>query len=246
MGSNDAKAGISKRKQTRYAVSDDCRVRASITIQSSDEASANKDWPGALVDVSTVGAHIQISMAAVAYVGDKCALKLAHGAVKAEVRGVIAHYICSARYSVCGVKFDPFFGGASEKAYQPFFKAIMASATLKGGPVDSDVPGRYREEYLGPGHTKLVVWRDNKPERAPVGFDYTMARYRAVLTDAGPDMLKNKGEVRFKAAPAEGIDPATPLSDAQVAEARWEFSLAASNLPKTIPPDLRRFLRLLS
>jgi len=38
-----------------------------------------------------------------------------------------------------------------------------------------------------------------------------------------------------------------PSSDrSQVAEARWEFSLGASNLPKIIPPDIRKFLRLVS
>ncbi len=245
MGSNDAKTKESQRKQTRYAVSEDCRIRASISVRSSDAASANKDWPGTLVDVSSGGAHIQISMAAVAYIGDSCVLTLAHGGVKTPVRGSLAHYICSARYSVCGVKFD-FHSTGADVAYQPYFKAIVASATLKGGPTDSDSPGRYREEYHGPGHTKLVVWRDNKPERALVGFDYTMARYAAALATAGTDMLKNKAEVRFRAAPTEKGGTGMQLSQAQEAEARWEFSLAASNLPEAIAPDLRKFLRLVS
>ena len=30
------------------------------------------------------------------------------------------------------------------------------------------------------------------------------------------------------------------------AAARWEFSIAASNLPKAIAPDIRRLLRLVS
>ena len=241
MSSNDAKTKESERKQTRYAVSDDCRLRASIMIRSSEADSASKDWPGTLVDMSASGAHIQISMAAVAYKGDSCVLKLAHGGVKTEMRGTLAHYICSARYSVCGVKFDY----ASAQELQPYLKAIVASATLKAGEAAVE-SGRYREEYRGPGQTKLVVWRDNKPERALVGFDYTMGRYGAVLTAAGPDMLKNKAEVRFKAAPTEKGDTGAPLSQAQEAEARWEFSLAASNLPAAIAPDIRKFLRLVS
>jgi len=245
MGANDAKAKESQRKQTRYAVSEDCRIRASIRVRSSDAASANKDWPGTLVDMSAGGAHIQISLGAVAYIGDSCVLKLAHGVVKTELRGILAHYVCSSRHSVCGVKFDAFSEGW-DAAYQLFLKAVVASATLKGGPTDSDSPGRYREEYLGPGHAKLVVWRDNKPERALVGFDYTMARYAAALAMAGADMFKNKEEVGFRRAPTERGDTGAPLSPAQEAEARWEFSLAASNLPKTIPPDLRRFMRLVS
>lgn len=242
MGSNDSQTGESKRKQTRYAISEDCRIRASIRIKSSDEASANKDWPGTLVDMSASGAHIQISMAAVAYKGDSCVLKLAHGTVKIEMRATLAHYICSARYSVCGVKFD--YTSADE--LQPLLKAIIASSPLKGGATDSDRPGHYREEYKGPGFTKLVVYRDNKPERTVVAFDYVMGRYRAELTGAGADMMENKKQVRFRAAPTERGEPAAALTAGQEAEARWEFSVAASNLPKTLPPELRRFLKLVS
>ncbi len=245
MGSEDAKAGISKRTQTRYTVSEDCRIRASITIRSSDASSANKEWPGTLVDLSSAGAHIQISMAAVAFTGNTCVLKLVHGGVKLELRGILAHYICSARYSVCGVKFDGFVAGW-DKAYQPFLKAVIASTTLKGGPTDSDVPTQYREEYKGAGHARLVVRRNNKPERTIVGFNYTMARYAAVLTGAGADLFENKKLVAFTAAPAEGGDSGGALTAAQEAEARWEFSLAASNLPAAIPADLRKFLRLVS
>lgn len=239
MSSTDAKAGESKRKHVRYAVSEDCRVKASIRLRSSDEATASKDWPGTLVDVSAAGAHIQISLAAVAYQGDSCVLKLAHGGRKLEIRGILAHYVCAARYSVCGVRFDLAFAGA-DKAYEPFLKAVVASSTLKPGETGTE-PGRYREEYTGPGHTKLVVWRDNKPERTVVAFDYAMARYGAALNGAGPDMFKNKEQVGFRAVPGGG-----GLTKEQEAEARWEFSLAASNLPQTIPPDIRRFLRLVS
>ena len=245
MASNDSKTGESKRRHVRYPVSDDCRVRGSIRSRSSDAASANKEWPGTIVDLSAGGAHIQISLGAVAFMGDSCVLTLSHGGLKVELRGVLAHYVCSARYSVCGVKFDSFTDGW-DQTYQPFYKAIVASTTLKGGPTESDQPGRYREEYAGAGHSKLVVWRDNKPERTIVAFDFVMARFGAMLASADADMFKTKQQVRFKAAPAAGTSSDRPLADSQVAEARWEFSLAASNLPKTIPADVRRFLRLMS
>jgi len=244
MSSDDPKAKESKRKQVRYAVSDDCRLKASIKLRSADAATAAKDWVGTLVDVSAEGAHIQISMGAVAYINDGCVLKLSHGATKLDLRGTLAHYVCSARHSVCGVKFDFSFGG-SEQAYEPFFKTIVASATLKGGPVDSEVPLQYKEEYRGPGHARLVLWRNNKPERAFVGFEYTMVRYTAVLANAGPDLFKNKESVTFKAVPKEGA-AGVPLTPAEEKDARWEFSLAASNLPKAIAPDVRKFLRLMS
>jgi hypothetical protein len=241
MSSDDAKANESKRKHVRYAVSDDCRVRASIMVRSSDAATATKDWTGTLVDVSADGAHIQISLGAVAYKGDSCILKLAHAGVKAEVRGMLAHYICSARHSVCGVSFDYSFSG-SEEAYQPFFQALVASSALVAGPTVAESTKRHREEYAGPAAAKLVVWREEPGGGGTIlGFDYTMARYGAALASAGADMFKNKEQVRFK-----GIAGGQALSKAQEAEARWEFSLAASNLPKTIAPDIRRLLRLVS
>ncbi|MBI2496998.1 MAG: PilZ domain-containing protein [Opitutae bacterium] len=245
MGSNDTKTRESQRKQTRYAVSEDCRIRASIRVRSSDAASSNKDWSGTLVDMSAGGAHIQISLGAVAYKGDTCTLKLAHGGVQTELRGILAHYVCSTRHSVCGVKFDDFSEGW-DRAYQLFLKAVAASTTLKGGAAGSDAPGRYREEYTGLGHAKLVVWRDDTPERALVGFDYAMARYGAALTTVGPDMLKNKEQVRLYVVASGGGDAGIQLVRSQEMDARWEFSLAASNLPKALAPDLRRFLRLVS
>lgn len=241
MSTDEIKTKESQRKEVRYAVSDDCRVRASIRLRSSDESSANKEWPGTLVDLSAKGAHIQISLGAVAYINNSCVLTLSHSGIKTELRGILAHYVCSARHSVCGVLFDSSYSGA-DKTYQPFFKAIVASAALTAGQAGTESPGRHREEYRGPGHAKLVVWRD-KLGGTLTGFDYTMARFDASLTGAGADMFKNKEQVRFKAAEgSEGIG----LSRAQEVEARWEFSLAASNLPKAIAPDIRRLLRLVS
>lgn len=241
MSSEDTKTRESKRKQVRYAVSEDCRLKAAILIRSSDSATASKEWTGTLVDLSAGGAHVQVSLAAVAYEGDSCVLKLSHGGRKVEIRGILAHYICSARYSVSGVRFDLSFSGA-DKALEPYLKAIVASSTLKPGDTGTE-PERYREEYNGPGNTKLTVWRNNKPERAVVAFDYAMARYAAALSGAGLDMFKNKERVGFRALEGGGT---VPLTSEQTLDARWEFSLAASNLPKTVPPDIRKFLRLVS
>jgi len=242
MSSDHTTPNESQRKQVRYAVSDDCRLRASIKVRSSDEATASKEWPGTLVDMSTGGAHIQISLGAVAYIGDSCVLTLTHFGMKTEMGGTLAHYVCSSRHSVCGVRFDFSYGG-SDKAYQRILKAIIASSGLTAGPAGTDSSGRHREEYPGADHAKLVVWRD-KPGGTLTGFDFTMARYGAVLAKAGADMFENKAQVHFKSA--EGGDTGMALSRAQEGEARWEFSLAASNLPQTIAPDIRRLLRLVS
>ncbi len=246
MSSNDPKAKESKRKQVRYAVSDDCRVKASIKLRSADEATASKEWPGTLVDVSAEGAHIQISLGAIAYTGDSCVLNLSHSGLKTELRGSLAHYVCSARTSLCGVKFDFSFAG-SDKGYQPFLNALIASSALTAGQAGNESAGRYREEFKGPGAAKLVVWRTEAGGGATIlGFDYSIARYGAKLASAGADMFKNKGDVKFYAVASGGGDAGISLTKTQELDARWEFSLAASNLPKAIAPDIRRLLRLVS
>jgi len=216
MYSDNAKAKGSQRKEVRYSVSDDCRLRATIRLRSSDEASANKEWPGTLVDMSASGAHIQISLGAVAGIGDGCLLTLSYGGMKVELWGSLAHYICSARYSVCGVKFDTFSNGW-DRAYRPFFKAIVASAALTAGPAGAESLGRYREEYRGPDQAMLVVWRD-KQGGTLTDFDYAMGRFGAALTAAGADMIKNKEKVLFRAVGSG--DTGMALSRAQEAEAR--------------------------
>ncbi|MEJ1972151.1 MAG: hypothetical protein WDM96_06680 [Lacunisphaera sp.] len=68
-----------------------------------------------------------------------------------------------------------------------------------------------------------MVWRD-KPDGTLLAFDYTMARYGALLATAGADMFKNKEQVRFRAVAVDGSDAGIPLSRVQEVEARWEFS----------------------
>lgn len=242
MSSDDPKPRVSRRKQPRYAVSDDCRLRASILLRSSDPATANKEWSGTLVNLSPAGAHIQISLGAVAYTGDSCVLKLSHGGLKTELRGNLIHYVCSARYSVCGMKYDDSFG-APDQTYELILKTIAASSELVAGPTSKESAGRHREEYTGVADAKLVVWREEAGAGATIlGFEYRIARYTAFLKEVGADMFKNKEGVRFRAA----TGPDAPLAKPQELDARWEFSLAASNLPKNIAPDIRRLLRLVS
>jgi len=246
MSSNDPKAKESKRKQVRYAVSDDCRLKASIKLRSADQDTANKEWPGTVVDMSAEGAHIQISLGAVAYTGDSCVLNLSLGGLKAELRGSLAHYVCSARTSMCGVKFDFSYAG-SDKGYQSFYNAIVASSGLTAGQAGNESAGRYREEFRGPGAAKLTVWRNEAGAGATIlGFDYAIARYGARLAAAGADMFKNKEGVKFYPVAPGGGDAGGSLTKTQELDARWEFSLAASNLPKAVAPDIRRLLRLVS
>jgi len=247
MSFSEAKPRENRRRRPRYAVSDNCRLRAALTLWSESaggSAGAKKDWSGTLVDLSATGAHIQISLAAVAYPGNNCVLKLGSGAVKIEIPGFIAHYVCAARYSVCGVSFDFAYPGV-EKAYQRIFEVIVASAMLTAGPAGADAAGRHREAYDGANSARLLVWRD-RIGGAVTGFDFTMSRYSAVLPEVEGDTARIKESVRFKPTSSTGGDTPSFLSRTQEADARWEFAIAASNLPAAVPADLRKFFLALA
>jgi hypothetical protein len=245
MSTSETKPRENRRKKTRYAVSEDCRLRSALTLWGEGSGGAKKDWPGTLVDLSSNGAHVQISLAAVAYPGDNCRLKLGFGATKIEIPGVLAHYVCAARHSVCGMSFDFSYPGV-EKAYQRIFEVVVASASLTAGPAGTDAMGRHREEYRGANSARLLVWRE-KLGGAVTGFEYIMSGYAAVLPEVEGDAARMKELIRFKpVSPADASDSPSFLSKAQEADARWEFAIAASNLPAAVPADLRKFFLALA
>lgn len=235
--SPEAGSSNSRRKKPRYAVSPDFRLNAVLALCGEGTGSSSgvwKDWPATLVDLSASGAHVQINLAALAYPDNPCRLKLSKGAFKLEVPGIVAHYVCSARYSVCGLKFDFSYGGA-EKAYRRVFDPVMVSASLVAGESGTDGSGRILESYPGKEIGKLTVWRD-QTDKTLVGFDFELGRFRVDATNLGGDATSVRSAMRFKQASGES------LTTAEEAEAKLTFSVAASNLPKAVPADVRKFL----
>lgn len=243
---DEPKDGKELRRKTRFAVSDDCVLSANLTLWNAADGSggARKSWPATLVDASSNGAHVHLSLAAVATPGDSCILKVGYGRNKIEVRGTLAHYVCAARYSMCGLSFDFSYGG-SERAYQRIYEVIVASASLAPSSAGGGSGGQVKEEYRGEKSALLQVWR-NRAGGPVSSFDYAMCRFEAFLPDADGDAKRLKEMVRFRSIGSGGsADAPTMLSGSDEAEARWEFAVAASNLPESVPVDVRKFFRAL-
>jgi len=230
--------GANRRKKTRFAVSPDFRMKVMLAL--SGEGGTWKDWSGTLVDLSATGAHVVVSLAAVAFPENPCKVKLSFGTFKLDIPGTVAHYVCDARYSTCGVQFD-FSNASVEKMYGRVLEPVIASATLAPAGSKADESGRYREEYRGHGQARLVVWREK--EGAPIsGFEYQLGRYVAELAKTSGEPAALKAALKFKPGASTGTSsPLDFLSHNQEQDARWQFSLAASNLPKILPAEERKF-----
>ncbi len=236
--------GVERRKKPRHEISPNFRLKALLSLNSGAEPGSSgtwKDWTATLVDLSATGVHVQLSMGAVAFPGDRCRLKLSLGTFKLEVPGVVAHYICDTRSGVCGVQFD-FANEGVEKAFYRVLESVVVGSSIAPVGAKPDETGRYHEQFAGKNFAKLSAWRP--AEGGPVtDVEFRMGRY--VITahrpaDAGPYVRPTMKIVA--AEDGEAGAAYVPLTPTHLAEARWQFSLIASNLTPVVPVDIQKFL----
>ena len=230
-----------RRKKTRFAISPSFPLKTVIALcneAGAEDGGAWKDWSGTLVNLSAAGAHIQVNLAAVAFPENPCRVKLSLGTFKLEIPGTVAHFVCRSRYAVCGVHFD-FSNEGVEKAYFRVLEPVIMGASL--APFDStpDASGRHKEEFRGKNSSALTVWRES-PGGAVTGFDCRLNRFAVELDRVGGTNAEQRAALNFRLAGDE--DTATPVTAAQVEQARWLFRLTVSNLSNSVPADVRKFL----
>ncbi len=231
-----------RRRKARYAISPSFPLKVVLALPDEDGDSW-KDWSATLVDLSATGAHVEVSMAAVAYPESHCRLKLSLGTFKLEIPGTIAHFICSARLAVGGMQFS-FPSQGIEKTYHKVLEPAIIGATLAPVEVSQENSVRYREEYVGKLSARLAIWRERR-ESPVVGFDFRMNRY-GVEADREPGGdASARLALKFKLGAAEettGSGSQPPLTGVQIQEARWLYRLAASNLSAAVAPEVRKLL----
>ncbi len=231
-----------RRKKARYAISPSFPPKVVLALPYED-GDAWKDWSATLVDLSATGAHVEVSMAAVAYPESRCRLKLSLGPFKLEIPGTIAHFVCSARLAVGGVQFS-FPNQGVEKAYHRVLEPAIIGATLAPVEASQEKSVRFKEEYAGKLSARLTIWRESRG--SPVcGFDFRMNRY-GVEADREPvGNASARLALKFKLGAAEettGSGSQPPLTGTQIQEARWLYRLAASNLSPAVAADVRKLL----
>jgi len=239
--------GVERRKKPRHPINTNFRLKAVLALNSGAEPGSSgtwKDWPATLVDLSGSGAAVPINMGAVAFPADRCKLKLSLGTYKLEVPGVVAHYICDARAGACGVHFD-FANEGVEKSFYRVLESVVVGASL--APVSHtkpDVSGRHLDVYAGKNFSKLNVWRPT-PEGPVTDVEFRMNRYCVEAhraAEAGPYVRPTMKITGTASDDSEDRKDSVPITASQTAEARWQFSLIVSNLTKSVPEDVQRFL----
>ncbi len=198
--------------------------------------------PAKVVNLSTLGASVQLPATAVAHHGEDCLFKLTLEDYRLEIPGQVAYFRSYPSHATCGVAFAfEFF--EVRKAYLQLLEAVAMGASLapvKASELKPDATGLDKEVYRGKDGAQLSVWRaeaDGEIQR----FDFRMNEY-GVRWSLGQAELEtyaagNKGDRR---APGRSAD--TALTRAQHEEVSWLFCLAVPNLAKAVQADVRKFL----
>jgi hypothetical protein len=244
--SKEAVAQSDKRKAPRHAVGQAFPVKAVVNLVVHDsnghavpDSTKGQDWTGRLVNISAVGASMQLHPAAAGHRGEPCMLHLSLDQSRLEIPGVVAQFRNYRDYALCGFSLDfPDFD--TQKAYLQVVEPVAFGATLaprEGRKVKQDSPFLHKEEYSGDSSSHLSVWRA-KEGNAVHGFDFRMNGY-GVRWSAGMNELET-----YAQAPSEKGAKSVPghLTHAQQEEVRWLFCLAVPNIAKAVPSDVRKFL----
>lgn len=219
-----------------------------------------KDWTATLIDLSTTGANLHLSLAAVGFADDSCVVKLTLGGYHLEIEGTVAHFRCFTQHARCGVAFN-FPDAETQKAYLQLLEPIMIGATLAPVEAKPDRTGLHKEQYTGKNSALLTVWRQ-APGGEVTSFDFRMNRYgvrwRTGLVELIPYQLEEEKPAGSQGRPrpvlrlklrtpekTEERPPELPLTEAQEEEVRWLFVLSISNLSACVAADLRVFFTAL-
>jgi len=190
--SGSAAPRTDKRKAPRYPISPSFPIKTVLSLADKSVAISGasapggrvtlkdggvrwKDWPATLIDLSATGANLHVNLAAVAFPEDPCRMKFSLGSYRLEIPGTVAHYVCDAHHSICGVQFN-FAGAVSEKAFLQILEPVIIGTTLVAAEPVTDAAGRRREDYHGKNSSVLSVWRPHAGGEIH-SFDFRLNRY---------------------------------------------------------------------
>lgn len=231
-----------QRGAERYAVGANVQFTATVRLSRHDDQGRpdprgrqGPEQPVKVVNLSTLGASVQLPPDATATHGEKCLFRLSLDDYQLEIPGTVAYFRSFPSHATCGVAFAfDFF--EIRKAYLQLLEAVAIGASLapvKASEIKADATGLDKELYRGKEGAQLTVWRadaDGDIQR----FDFRMNDY-GVRWSHGQSELETYST--RKAASA--------LSRAEQEEVSWLFCLAVPNLAKSVQADVRKFLAAL-
>jgi hypothetical protein len=242
-----------QRGAERYLVGANVQFTATVRLARHDERGRpdargrqGPELAAKVINLSTLGASVQLPAEAVAHHGENCLFKLSVEDYRLEIPGKVAYFRSYPAQTACGVAFAfEFF--EVRKAYLQLLEAVATGASLlpvKANEIKPDATGLDKEVYRGKDNAQLSVWRagaDGEIQR----FDFQMNEY-GVRWSLGQDELETYATNGPKAGnrkPARAPDET--LTRTEHEEVSWLFCLAVPNLAKAVQADVRKFLATL-
>ena len=237
-------ADSEQRGAERYPVGPAVQFRATVTLLRHDDhgkpdprGRLGPDLAGKVLNLSTLGASVQLPPDAFAHHGEPCHFKLGLEDYHLDITGKVAYFRAYPAHATCGVAFDfDFF--EVRKAYLQLLEAVAIGASLapvRAGEIKPDATGLDKEVYRGKDGAQLSVWREG-PDGDILRFDFRIHDY-GVRWSTGLTELETYAAGR-KTAGGE-------LTRAEHEEVSWLFCLAVPNLAKAVQADVRKFLAAL-
>ena len=242
-----------KRRAPRYPVGDNFPVKGIVSLCSRDpkgnpaqkETETWQNWSGRLINLSNGGASIQLAAAALASRGQLCRFKLTLDGKQIEMEGQIAYFRTFTQYSLCGLSFT-FPNEATQQTYSQLLEMVMIGTSVEPaakGLFSKDAQGMAKEIYQGKNKTRLSVWR-NPTSGAVSHFEFRIHEYY---------IRGNAQTFKLEIDQTEGVNgraqtnPATSVQKipaGQEAEVRQMFRWVVTNLPKSVPNTVKKFLEM--
>jgi hypothetical protein len=237
-------ADSEQRGAERYPVGPAVQFKATVTLLRHDDhgkpdprGRLGPDFAGKVLNLSTLGASVQLPPDAFAHHGEPCHFKLGLEDYHLDIAGKVAYFRAYPAHATCGVAFDfDFF--EVRKAYLQLLEAVAIGASLApvgAGEIKPDATGLDKEVYRGKDGAQLAVWREG-PDGDILRFDFRMNDY-GVRWSAGLTELETYAAGRKSVG--------DELTRAEHEEVSWLFCLAVPNLAKAVQADVRKFLAAL-
>jgi hypothetical protein len=234
-------AASEQRGAERHVVGSAVQFKVALTLLRHDAAGKadprgrqGPDWTAKVMNLSTLGASVQLPAAAHAHHGEVCRFKLSLGDYHIDIPGKVAYFRTFPTHATCGVAFEfDFF--EIRKAYLQLLEAVAIGASLAPVPaaeIKPDATGLDKEVYRGKDGAQLTVWR-TEADGDISRFDFRMSDY-GVRWSTGQTELETYASAR-KSSGGE-------LTRAEHDEVSWLFCLAVPNLAKAVQSDVRKFL----
>ena len=242
LGKSEPDVPPDRRIGIRFAVGVKFPVKVILNTQGRDEMGQplkskdnfGWDWSGRLINLSFLGARMQVPATMHAHLGDACKLKFELEGYQLTLPGSIIHISERRDSIVYGLQLD-INDDESGRAYRQLVDLVALGATLKPAqPAAPDESSGYLiEQYAGEDRSRLDVWRDHA-NRSVVAFNFR-------LKHCWVRGLHGRAELEyFVDAKDESIQVAPK---AQVAEIHRLFHWVVPNIATAVPSDVRDFLK---